>query len=191
MSYFGQPPPQRVIALRCVSCGGKLEISPDMERFACGYCGTEQMVERRGGTVTLKGVEEAISRVQAGTDRTAAELALNRLSGELQSVSTQRSKLEAQMSQAENAGCWPSAIAAFVLFAIGGSLMPKTSGQQDAASSAIAVIFLVLAIVVGVWIFRAVGRNATQKVGPHLEAIRAKEHDLYQKIEKHRRIVDS
>ena len=33
------------------NCGAKLDVYDDMERFACGYCGTEIFVERRGGTV--------------------------------------------------------------------------------------------------------------------------------------------
>lgn len=49
----------------------------------CGYCGTQQRVERAGGVVALKRVEGAIKAVQRGTDRTAAELALIRLEKEI------------------------------------------------------------------------------------------------------------
>src|SRR5215210_5749739 len=72
-----------ILNLKCVNCGAGLEISPDMSRFACGYCGAEQLVERKGGTVFLKSVTDAISKVQVGTDKTAAELAIKRLEGEL------------------------------------------------------------------------------------------------------------
>jgi ribosomal protein S27E len=61
---------ERFIPLRCQSCGGKLDIYDDMERFACGHCGTEMIVLRRGGTVALKVVTGATSEVQAGTDET-------------------------------------------------------------------------------------------------------------------------
>ena len=67
------------INLNCANCGAKLEIYDDMERFACGYCGTELIAQRRGGTVALRAVTEAIKKVQIGTDKTAAELALLRL----------------------------------------------------------------------------------------------------------------
>jgi predicted RNA-binding Zn-ribbon protein involved in translation (DUF1610 family) len=80
----------QTLTLSCVNCGGKLQVSLDMTRFACGYCGTEQIVKRKGGTVALKGLTEAINRVQAGTDKTAAELALNRLSADLQAVNMAR-----------------------------------------------------------------------------------------------------
>ena len=72
-----------VIALKCTSCGSNLEISSDIEVFACGYCGTQQMVQRKGGTISLKAVVSAVSKVQEGTDKTAAELALVRLREEL------------------------------------------------------------------------------------------------------------
>lgn len=79
-------PIPRTLVLKCPSCGGKLEIASDMEQFACGYCGTEQVVVRRGGTVSLKPVVEAIERVQQGTDKVAAEMALKRLQEELKAA---------------------------------------------------------------------------------------------------------
>ena len=73
----------QAVTLKCPSCGSYLNVSHDIERFACGHCGTEQVVLRRGGTVSLKPVEGAISKVQVGTDKGAAKLALVRLRGEL------------------------------------------------------------------------------------------------------------
>src|SRR5688572_14087956 len=61
-----------------------------MDRFACGYCGSEQIVERRGGTIGLRLIVDAVSRVQTGTDKTAAELAIIRLEKEIMSVQAQR-----------------------------------------------------------------------------------------------------
>src|ERR1039457_3769668 len=66
--------PEHFINLNCANCGGKLEVYDDMDRFACGYCGTQMLVQRRGGTVAIRAVTEAIERVQVGTDKTAAEL---------------------------------------------------------------------------------------------------------------------
>lgn len=84
----------RTITLKCPSCGANLDITPDMTSFACGYCGTQQMVQRRGGSVSLKLIGEAIARVQLGTDRTTSELAIRRIREELASVEAQRSRLE-------------------------------------------------------------------------------------------------
>ncbi len=85
--------PDRFIPLKCQSCGAKLEVYDDMTRFACGYCGTEMLVERRGGTVSLKSIEQAIQKVQIGTDKTAAELALARLNEEFKVLTARRTEL--------------------------------------------------------------------------------------------------
>jgi ribosomal protein S27AE/HAMP domain-containing protein len=72
----------KIIPLKCPNCGAKLDIDNGMDRFNCSYCGAEQYVERRGGTVVLRLVVDAIQKVQVGTDKTAAELALIRLKTE-------------------------------------------------------------------------------------------------------------
>jgi len=72
-----------IIKLTCPTCGGKLEITGDIERFACSYCGNEHMVIRRGGIVSLKPVVQELERVRAGTDRTVSELPLARLQKEI------------------------------------------------------------------------------------------------------------
>lgn len=84
----------RVIKLSCVGCGSNLDISQSMNRLACGHCGTQQIVERSGGAIHLRGVAEALSKVQVGTDKTAAELAIKRLSKELEAAHYQRAEIE-------------------------------------------------------------------------------------------------
>lgn len=86
------------VALKCQNCGGSLEVYDDMNRFACGYCGTEMIVQRRGGTVALKTVTEAIQRVQIGTDKTAAELAIARYQSEWNDLSSRRKVLSDKQS---------------------------------------------------------------------------------------------
>ena len=73
----------KTLTLKCAGCGAPLTVSPSMERFSCGYCGTEQLAIRQGGTVVLEQIGAAIAKVQIGTDRTAAELAVQRLKGDL------------------------------------------------------------------------------------------------------------
>ena|GEM_PF-3226017 len=72
-----------IIKLTCPSCGAKLDLTKDVERFACSHCGNEHIVVRRGGIVSLKPVVEALEKVEAGTDRTASELAMARLEKEI------------------------------------------------------------------------------------------------------------
>jgi DNA-directed RNA polymerase subunit RPC12/RpoP len=83
------------INLSCATCGAKLDVYDDMDRFACGYCGNQQIVQRRGGTVALKAVTNAIGKVQIGTDKTAAELAIARYDKELQELHEQVKKAKA------------------------------------------------------------------------------------------------
>lgn len=70
--------------MKCASCSAPLEIKPETTEFVCAYCGSAQIVDRSGGTVTLNLVAETLGKVQQGTDRTASELALVRLKKELQ-----------------------------------------------------------------------------------------------------------
>jgi ribosomal protein S27AE len=86
----------QIINLKCPNCGAKLEVSSDMNQFLCGYCGTEQTVVRRGGTVSLQLISEAISRVQFGTDKTAAELAIRRLRDDLGALELNVKQVDSQ-----------------------------------------------------------------------------------------------
>lgn len=71
------------VTLTCPSCGGKLEITNDIEQFVCGHCGNEHIVRRGGGIIAIAPVIEGIKKVQAGTDKTASELAIKRLKEEI------------------------------------------------------------------------------------------------------------
>ena len=79
--------------MKCPHCGAALEITDELERFACSYCGAQQLVQRTGGIVALKLVGDAISRVQQGTDRTAAELAVRRLREDLEAYKVKKIQL--------------------------------------------------------------------------------------------------
>jgi ribosomal protein S27E len=67
------------IKLNCENCGAELDVYDDMERFACGHCGSEIAVERRGGTVVLK--------MAASADKTSSEAVLMRLREEAGNLS--------------------------------------------------------------------------------------------------------
>ena len=71
------------IVLTCPACGGKLEITNDIERFACAHCGREHVVRRGAGIVSLSPVVDAIKKVETGVDKTASELAIARLQREI------------------------------------------------------------------------------------------------------------
>ncbi len=74
------------LTLSCPSCGGKLQITSEIERFACGYCGTEQIVKRSGGIVSLSPLIDGLNKINVGVDRTASELAIARLNREIPEI---------------------------------------------------------------------------------------------------------
>jgi ribosomal protein S27E len=83
------------ITLTCPKCGGRLQITDDVERFACAFCGAEHIVRRSGGVVTLKPIVEGLAKVQVGVDKTASELAITRLEEEIARIEEQIQDLNA------------------------------------------------------------------------------------------------
>jgi DNA-directed RNA polymerase subunit RPC12/RpoP len=71
------------VILSCPSCGAKLQITDEIDKFACNHCGNELVVKRGGGITFLKPVVDGISKVQKGVDKTASELAIKRLEKEI------------------------------------------------------------------------------------------------------------
>ena len=163
----------KIVKLGCVSCGSNLEISTSMTKLACGYCGTSQTVERKGGAIHLKGIEAAISKVQVGTDKTAAELAIVRIGKELQDLKAARAQREYNWTVQRNTklqgwharkndadgrvaavsfvaglvGALPAGLIAWIAYRL-------TSAVVPAAGATLIVIFLFLGLCVGVgyWI---------------------------------------
>ena len=94
-------PKSDFITLACPNCGGKLNITSDLERFACQFCGNEHIVRRSGGTVSLEPVmammntlNESMSRVSAISEKQAAEMAIKRLDKEIEEIQKQSAQLE-------------------------------------------------------------------------------------------------
>lgn len=80
----------KILSLKCVNCGAGLDVRQEINTFACSYCGAQQEVERSGGIVSLRRLEESLDAVKSGTSRTASELALSRLQADVSSIYTQR-----------------------------------------------------------------------------------------------------
>ena len=82
-----------IVTLSCPKCGGKLQITSDLDCFACAYCGQEHIVQRGGGIVSLNPVVERLDALQStsqqiltttiqgtgATQKVAAEIALERI----------------------------------------------------------------------------------------------------------------
>ncbi len=143
--------PDHFISLNCANCGAKLDVYDDMERFACGYCGTEMLVQRRGGTVALRAVTDAIKKVQIGTDKTAAELALVRLDKE-------RQQLRAEFDKAQTAlATGPPGVACAILVA---ALLLLIGAGMASQGSGFLVFSIILSAGAAIWGYR---RNAEHK----------------------------
>jgi predicted RNA-binding Zn-ribbon protein involved in translation (DUF1610 family) len=87
------------VTLACPTCGAKLQITNNIERFACAYCGNEHIVKRAGGMVTLAPVVKELGRIQRGTDRTASELAIKRLSTEIPDLQRRLANVTSMLPQ--------------------------------------------------------------------------------------------
>ena len=72
------------VTLSCPSCGAKLQITDDIDRFACANCGNEHLIKRSGGLVALTPLVEGLKGVEKATDRIASETAVKRLQAEIE-----------------------------------------------------------------------------------------------------------
>lgn len=108
-----------MITLSCPNCGARLEITKDIDRFACSYCRMEHLVHRGGRIVSLSPVIERLEGVEIGVDRAAVELAIQRLREELSELQARRDALKLSKRRpsqmAENMGCIISLFGAAVL----------------------------------------------------------------------------
>jgi hypothetical protein len=82
------------ITLSCPSCGGKLQITKDIQRFACAYCGQEHIVKWGSGIVSLSPIVDGLKQVEKGVDKTSAELAIIRLPKEIGYLTTEIDRIK-------------------------------------------------------------------------------------------------
>jgi hypothetical protein len=147
-----------MIKLGCLNCGAPLDIGADLDTFACGFCGTQQRVERMGGAVALKKVETAMKAVQRGTDRTAAELAMPRLQRELDgAVAEKASVLAGEKERIASAVRGRRQLTFVVFFAvlIGGPLvLAGVDAESPKVAIAGSVLWLLASVVVPVFVYR-------------------------------------
>ena len=94
------PAPADFITLACPSCGGKMHITANIERFACQFCGHEHIVRRSGGVIALEPVMQAIgqinqnisqvgdgiNRIYGSAEKQASEAAIQRLKAEIADI---------------------------------------------------------------------------------------------------------
>lgn len=78
-------PVQSVARLSCPSCNNALEIGGEIERFACARCGTEYLVNRGGGILTLTPTAERLQEEgHAEAAQRLLQYEMKRLTAELE-----------------------------------------------------------------------------------------------------------
>jgi hypothetical protein len=97
-----------LITLSCPSCGNKLQITSDIDRFACAACGNEYIVNRSDGIVSVKPVIDNLTKGLDEVDRTDSEIAIVRLNKEIDELEKARRnvppKMIADKSKPKNMG---------------------------------------------------------------------------------------
>ncbi len=88
------------ISLTCPTCSAKLKVTNHMNNFACGHCGSEHIIKREGGVISLVPLVESKKGANDGGDITESELAIPRLEKEIKQfegvISEMREKLQTE-----------------------------------------------------------------------------------------------
>jgi len=74
------------ITLDCQKCGGSLEISDEFEIYSCPYCGMQYLVQSSEKGITIRKLDERVSKVE----NEQTEIKINLLASDLEQI---RSKI--------------------------------------------------------------------------------------------------
>jgi hypothetical protein len=83
LAKYPYSPMPDFITLTCPTCGGKLKVTDQIHLLACAHCGNEHFVHRDGGAIYLAPLAQDVRHIRVGVDKTAAELAVARLTKEV------------------------------------------------------------------------------------------------------------
>ena len=164
-----------LFTLTCPSCGGKLQVTNDIERFACGYCGQEHIVKRSGGIISLSPVVEGLKDVKVGVDKTASELAILRLEKEISVLVDEINNLDSRRNSGSSSRTWIVLIGGFFVF----------TGLKNHAIFGIIVGILMIGIV----IWKSISQNT--EINNEIMPIQENLEDLQKQLLKHKKIVSS
>lgn len=149
---MGDPVP--LLKLSCANCLAPLEIGEDLERFTCSYCGSAQIIERSGGVIATRKIETALKAVQRGTDRTAAELAIPRLTRELAEAQSARADILATARKSGERAMRARRKAALITFCAMFFLGPLAiAGTGVTMGTFLALLWTVALIAVPIWVY--------------------------------------
>jgi hypothetical protein len=158
------------VTLTCPTCGGKLQITPDIDRFACAHCGNEHLVKRSEGVIAIQPLAESLTGLKRAADRTASEMAIRRLTEDLTQLQAAKQKAESQAAENRTViakhrerrdGCIGSAVSlvltplCFLAYTLSRSLAESGphSSWLTTASTAIIVLMVIVGLIAVAGIF--------------------------------------
>jgi DNA-directed RNA polymerase subunit RPC12/RpoP len=154
------------VTLTCPTCGGKLQITPDIDRFACTHCGNEHIVKRSEGIIAIQPLAESLTALKRATDRTASELAIRRLTEELNQLQAGKQQAEGKVTEhckviaahnAKKEGCQTAIVAVVTLLLCYGAYLASEEFAKDAPQgSLLSGLTWVFMIWLGAWVLMAV-----------------------------------
>lgn len=187
----------KLVTLKCPNCGAALKIAPTVTDFACAYCGAQQTVERDGGIISLQLISESVTHIVANTDKTASELAIQRLNAELMGLQHQYHKIAAERQTLESGVKTKQKMELFgTIFVVGGGwlLVAHLAGWVAEGFCAASVFAFIL---LGLWLGYVCGeaRKALEKIqqdlGPQIEALTRQISATQQSIAYHTNLISS
>ena len=81
------------LMLSCPNCSAKLKVTRDMEIFKCTHCERQFLINRGEGAVWLSPLQKSLEQIADGSQSVAAELALERLEGEIRALDEEKQRL--------------------------------------------------------------------------------------------------
>ncbi|MCC6458046.1 MAG: hypothetical protein IT328_24035 [Caldilineaceae bacterium] len=85
------------LTLTCPTCGARLQLRDGIALLVCASCGNEHMVHRDGGAIYLAPIAQDVRQIRVSSDRTAAELAIPRLTKELAAINDEINATKARI----------------------------------------------------------------------------------------------
>ena len=180
------------VVLSCPSCGGKLEISKDVNQFACAYCGNESVVRRGGGIVSLDLVDRKLGEIKDGVNLTASELAIQRLTKEINYLKLERSTIFGDSKYKVGEGCTSWLYLGIVLTGIFSLLMlipVEELGRQLMSYSVAICILLICILIVSKLVAAEDQRNLDKLKEKEMEPINKLLQSKLEELEIHQKRV--
>lgn len=66
------PAQPALVTLQCPTCGAKLQLGPEIDRFACMHCGNEHIVRRGSGYISIEPVMQELRQVNSNLGQVKA-----------------------------------------------------------------------------------------------------------------------